>query len=600
VQISTSNSASYALTSSGEVWAWGVGQGGALGNGTMPTSTTTPVQVKFPTGVEIASLPSPMPFDTGMAIDSNGNAWGWGANVENSLCVKAGDLLYPVKLPLTHVTQASGAGGHALYVSDGKLYACGENASGELGDGTTVASTNPVLVVGLPDQPIEAIGSSWENSGAVMADGSYYDWGYNYADQLGNGTTTNSDTPVPVDLPAKVRQLSLGGSAPVNGQTVAILANGSVWAWGDDAFGQLGTGKVSSGSGPTQVDVPPRVSFVQVTSGGSTMYGIDSSGAVWAWGQNNVGQLGFEPSAVSDRPVNVGISLSCVSSTGANVEGLSELGDAGVIQSAPCAIAPTDGYWLAGSDGGIFSFGSAQFYGSTGSLVLQRPVVGIVPASDQGGYWLDASDGGVFSFGDTQFYGSIPGLGLHPAGSGLPHSLNAPVVGMVPSNDGGGYFMVASDGGVFAFGDAHFAGSCPGIGGCAGAAIAVMPDATGNGYWLVTQTGNVYTFGDAPYFGAPGHGTVTSAVATPNGKGYWILLSDGEIFGYGNAAYLGAPSSSNFAGLDPATAIFATSDGAGYWVSSAAGKVFNFGDAPNDGDMSGTHLNGSIIAATGF
>ena len=142
-----------------------------------------------------------------------------------------------------------------------------------------------------------------------------------------------------------------------------------------------------------------------------------------------------------------------------------------------------------------------------------------MPTSDRGGYWLDASDGGVFSYGDTQFYGSIPGLGLHPAGSGQPNSLNAPIVGMVPSNDDNGYFMVASDGGVFAFGDAHFAGSCPGIGGCSGSAVAVMPDASGNGYWLVTATGNIYTFGDAPYFGAPGHGTVTSAVATPDGLG---------------------------------------------------------------------------------
>jgi Peptidase A4 family len=258
------------------------------------------------------------------------------------------------------------------------------------------------------------------------------------------------------------------------------------------------------------------------------------------------------------------------------------------------------GYWLVGSDGGIFSFGQAQFYGSTGSLHLQRPVVGIVPTADHGGYWLDASDGGVFSYGDTQFYGSIPGLGLHPAGSGLPNSLNAPIVGMVPSIDDNGYFMVASDGGVFAFGDAHFAGSCPGIGGCSGSAVAVMPDASGNGYWLVTSTGNVYTFGDAPYFGAPGHGTVTSAVATPDGLGYWILLADGEVFPYGDADSAGSPPIGDFGGLDAATAIFSTSDGAGYWVSSALGSVYNFGDAPDDGGMAGTHLNGAIIAATGF
>jgi hypothetical protein len=113
----------------------------------------------------------------------------------------------------------------------------------------------------------------------------------------------------------------------------------------------------------------------------------------------------------------------------------------------------------------------------------------------------------VFSFGDTQFYGSIPGLGPHPAGSGLPNSLNAPIVGMVPSFDDGGYFMVGADGGVFGFGDARFAGSCPGIvGGCAGAAVAVMPDHSGNGYWVVTKAESVYAFGDAPYLGAPSRG----------------------------------------------------------------------------------------------
>jgi hypothetical protein len=254
-----------------------------------------------------------------------------------------------------------------------------------------------------------------------------------------------------------------------------------------------------------------------------------------------------------------------------------------------------------GSDGGIFSFGSAQFYGSTGNLHLQRPVVGIVPTDDRGGYWLDASDGGVFSYGDTQFYGSIPGLGLHPAGSGQPNSLNAPVVGMVPSHDQGGYFMVASDGGVFAFGDAHFAGSCPGNGGCSGAAVAVMPDASGDGYWLITATGSVYTFGDAPYLGAPRPQStaITSAVATPSGHGYWILDAAGQVFAYGDAAPLGSVAPGATGGLNPASAIFTTSDGGGYWVSDALGKVFTFGDAPNDGDMSGTHLNGPVIAASG-
>ena len=196
------------------------------------------------------------------------------------------------------------------------------------------------------------------------------------------------------------------------------------------------------------------------------------------------------------------------------------------------------GYWLVGGDGGIFTFGSAQFWGSTGSLDLQRPVVGITPTQTHDGYWLVASDGGIFAFGSAGFFGSIPGLGYRPAGTpGNVKRLNAPVVGMVPSADGGGYFMVASDGGVFAFGDAKFEGSCPGIGGCSGSAVAVMPDGSGNGYWLVTTTGHVYSFGDATFYGAPTTGeTVTSAVRTPDGKGYWILFADGSIAEYGDAA----------------------------------------------------------------
>jgi len=265
-------------------------------------------------------------------------------------------------------------------------------------------------------------------------------------------------------------------------------------------------------------------------------------------------------------------------------------------------VAPPHGYWLVGSDGGIFTFGSADFHGSTGDLKLNRPVVGITPTSDQGGYWLVGSDGGVFAFGDAGFYGSIPGLGLAPAGATEGRHLDAPMVGVVPSIDDKGYFMVGADGGVFAFGDAQFEGSCPAIGGCSGTAVAVAPDTTGRGYWLVTSTGHIYSFGDAPYFGAPGtqSSAITSMVRTPDGGGYWIVDANGQVFNYGDAASLGSVPANTTGGTDPATAIIATADGEGYWVSSALGAVYAFGDAPYDGGMFGTHLNGSIVAATGF
>ncbi len=259
------------------------------------------------------------------------------------------------------------------------------------------------------------------------------------------------------------------------------------------------------------------------------------------------------------------------------------------------------GYWLVGSDGGIFSFGAAGFHGSMGGIPLQRPVVGITPTASRHGYWLVASDGGIFSFGDSSFYGSIPGVGLHPAGSGQPNSLNAPIVGMVPSTSGHGYFMVASDGGVFAFGDARFAGSCPGIGGCYGAAVAVMPDSTGNGYWLVTNLGAVYAFGDAGYYGGPPPESVPAvdAVATPDGRGYWVLYANGVVFSFGDAGSMGFPLG-YVNSFNPAAAIFPTADGHGYWVAAARGDVFSYGDAPFMGSMSAAGLNGQIIAGFGF
>ncbi len=371
-----------------------------------------------------------------------------------------------------------------------------------------------------------------------------------------------------------------------------------------------------------------------ITSGTSTTFSYGTAGVfdITTTGTPDVSSVtdtafaGCTPSALP-----ASIRLLYNGGTNATVEGSPQPGDGGtytvclnassgiapvatqaftLVVNAPAATPPpappsppatTHGYWLVGSDGGIFTFGSAQFYGSTGSLHLQRPVVGITPTADRGGYWLVASDGGIFAFGDAGFHGSIPGAGLSPAGSGQPHSLNAPIVGMVPSSDGGGYFMVASDGGVFAFGDARFEGSCPGIGGCAGSAVAVVPDATGNGYWVITSIGDVYTFGDAADHGAPGaqSSSITSAVATPNGGGYWILDGGGQVFNFGNAAALGSLPAGAAGGFDPASAIFETSDGGGYWVATALGKVTPFGDAPNDGDMSGTHLNGPIIAASG-
>ncbi len=121
---------------------------------------------------------------------------------------------------------------------------------------------------------------------------------------------------------------------------------------------------------------------------------------------------------------------------------------------------PGTGYWQTASDGGVFTYGSAGFYGSTGGIALNQPVVGITPTQDQGGYWLVAADGGVFSFGDATFYGSTGGIKLNKPVVGLASTPYVPGAGGAPAAPAGlGYWLVASDGGVFSYGDAKFYGS---------------------------------------------------------------------------------------------------------------------------------------------
>ena len=126
---------------------------------------------------------------------------------------------------------------------------------------------------------------------------------------------------------------------------------------------------------------------------------------------------------------------------------------------------PNAGYYLAGSDGSTYAFGTQSFgstysYGLTGlggSHPLNAPIVGMAAVPNGGGYWLVAADGGVFDFGNASFYGSTYSYGL--TGLGGSHPLNAPIVGMAAVPNGGGYWLVAADGGVFDFGNASFYGS---------------------------------------------------------------------------------------------------------------------------------------------
>jgi len=251
----------------------------------------------------------------------------------------------------------------------------------------------------------------------------------------------------------------------------------------------------------------------------------------------------------------------------------------------PSPPPPRPSYWLVASDGGVFAYGDAGFYGSTGSIALNRPVVGMAATPDDRGYWLVASDGGVFAYGDAGFYGSTGSI-----------ALNEPVVGMAATPSGHGYWLVASDGGVFAYGDAGFYGSTGSIA-LNKPVVGMAATPSGHGYWLVASDGGVFAYGDAGFHGSTGSITLNRPVvgiaATPSGHGYWLVASDGGIFAYGDAGFHGSTGSITL--NEPVVGMAVSTDGQGYWLVASDGGIFAYGDAVFEGSTGGQPLNRPVV-----
>jgi sugar lactone lactonase YvrE len=242
-------------------------------------------------------------------------------------------------------------------------------------------------------------------------------------------------------------------------------------------------------------------------------------------------------------------------------------------------VQPTgQGYTLANANGNTYSFG-LSFQTQPGMVsfgVLNKPIVGMAVTPDNKGYWVVASDGGIFTQGDAGYFGSTGSI-----------RLNKPIVGMAPTPSGLGYWLVASDGGIFAFGDAQFYGSTGGIQlNQPIVGMAAMP--TGHGYWLVASDGGIFSFGDALFHGSTGsihlNKPMVGMAATPDGKGYWLVASDGGIFAMGAAQFYGSTGSIHL--NKPIVGMAATPDGMGYWFVAADGGIFTEGDATFWGAMS--------------
>ncbi|MGH9004742.1 MAG: RCC1 domain-containing protein, partial [Acidimicrobiia bacterium] len=245
-------------------------------------------------------------FAHALALKVDRTLWAWGTNATGQL---GNGTTTTAQAPVqvlsgvgTISTSGDGSGGHSLAVKvDGTVWGWGRNTYGQLGDGsTTTPRLTPVQALGLTSMVAVAAGAS--HTLGLRSDGTVWAWGYNGYGQLGRGSTPPGSTPAPVS--------GLGGVIAIAAGTfhsLALKADGTVWAWGYNGSGQLGDGSQNQRSTPGLVGQVKGA--VAIAASGHHSLALCSSGTaaadVWAWGYNDVGQLGDGTSQYRTVPQQV-------------------------------------------------------------------------------------------------------------------------------------------------------------------------------------------------------------------------------------------------------------------------------------------------------
>ncbi len=361
--ISCAGSHSLALKEDGTVWAWGFNQSGQLGDGTS-TSSNVPVQVSGLDGVTAIGAGN----NHSLACKSDGTAWTWGGNGSGQI----GDgtttpRSTPVRVSgIQGVKAVAGGNLHSLaLLSDGTVWGWGSNAGGQLGDGTTTVRMTPVQVRTLTG--ITAIEAGDAFSIALKDDGTAWTWGANGAGQLGDGTNIARNSPVQVAGLTDVAEVTAGGNfalalrrggivvgwgssslgalgngefaadaiaSPIEnlrgvtavtaggaGHGLALRNDGTVWAWGNNNFGQLGIAQ-NIGASPLPREVSGLSQSQSIGAGNQHSLAVMTGGSAWTWGQNNVGQLGDGTQTQRNSPVQVSMLSGITAVAGGNTHSL--------------------------------------------------------------------------------------------------------------------------------------------------------------------------------------------------------------------------------------------------------------------------------------
>lgn len=308
---------SLALDNTGRVWAWGRNNTGQLGDGTTNTRIS-PVEVDLSAlgGSPVTSIATGMDFS--LAVDVTGRLWSWGDNWYGQIGDGTTTTRYtPVEVDLSalagaRVTSVAAGVRHTVALdTTGRLWAWGENNLGELGDGSGVfkrLTPGPVDMSALGGHKVDAISVGEFFALALDDTGRLWAWGDNRDGMLGDGSTTNRPTPVPVDLSAlwgkKVVSMSAGSN-----YALALDESGQLWAWGGNYWGQLGDGsRYNTHLTPVAVDLTALggAEVVNMVAGDSHSLALDDQGRLWGWGEAYwLGDFGSTSAIIT--PVFLGI-----------------------------------------------------------------------------------------------------------------------------------------------------------------------------------------------------------------------------------------------------------------------------------------------------
>lgn len=299
---------------SGQIWAWGANWKGQLGDGSSPALVPWSAGAVEVVGAVAGSGNHFIAAGNAhsLAVNSAGQVWTWGDNTHGQLGDgTTSDRWAPVHVAGTGtasiVVSAAGGNRHSLAITlTGAVVAWGSNANGALGLGLQSAGPllTPATVPGLPPLMIQ-VAAGADHSLALAHNGEVWAWGNNAYGQLGNNSFNNAPSPVKVPNLSGVRFIA---AATSGFSSFAVKHDGSVWAWGSNATGQLGVDpvQVAKSSVPLQVTTAdPGTGNIAVAAGFAHCLALNQDGSVWAWGSNSSGQLGRPIGASSFLPVNV-------------------------------------------------------------------------------------------------------------------------------------------------------------------------------------------------------------------------------------------------------------------------------------------------------